>query len=199
MFSLKKTEVLFLVIAAFSVASCSKNEDLGSYYYPVDSLVTSQINYLSNARAVLNKHGEIDGIKEDTTFTPGDSAAWARELDVFTLLNDINKPVNQGSYQVEDALDDPRSNLTIKSMTSLADLPITYLKIYYQEDLSRIRKLEAVYRDENSLMKGSRMLTMEFQEINNKNVLTSYSIEGSQKMFLGKSVEFQIIGAIIID
>jgi hypothetical protein len=187
------------LVLAVILASCSAGERSTANFYPVDSLITEQVKYLSEVQATLTKHGEIDGVQDDTTFVPVDATAWLDELDIFMMLEAINKPINRNNYRIEDGLDDPRSNLTIKSITSKTDLPIAYLKIFYQDTPSKLRKIEAVYREENALMKGSRRLIMEFLEFNNKNILISYSIEGGQKMFLGDSVEFLVMGTITIN
>jgi hypothetical protein len=72
------------------------------------------------------------------------------------------------------------------------------LKIFYLDVPSKIRRIEALYQEENSLLKGSRFLVMEFEEINNNLVLTSFSIEGGQKMFLGDSVKFSVKGTVTL-
>jgi hypothetical protein len=68
--------------------------------------------------------------------------------------------------------------------------------VYYLDNLSNIKKIEALYSEANSLLKESRLLTLEFKEVYNKNILNSYSIKGGQKMFLGDSVQFMVRGSI---
>ena len=179
--------------------SCEKSSAKKVIYYPVDSLVYAQVMFLKEQQAVLTKKAEIDGTEESSSFTPKDSAAWARELDIFAELGVINRPGNAKSYAVKRGEPDPNSNLSILSFTGDEEtLPVVYLKAFYLETPSRLRRIEALYREENSLLKGSRLLILEFQEIHNKIALTSYSIEGSQQMFLGKSVKFSVRGTIAI-
>jgi hypothetical protein len=73
-----------------------------------------------------------------------------------------------------------------------------YLKVFYLDSPSKIKRIEALYREETSLLKGSRLVIMEFQEIEGQTVLVSYSIEGGQKMFLGDSVQFSVKGTVTI-
>jgi hypothetical protein len=176
--------------------SCKKEE--ATVYYPIDSLMEAQINYLAEHRALLTKKAEIDGKEDTSSFTPKDTTSWASELDIFTELNVINKPITMGSYTVERGINDTQSNLSILSFSTTEDLPIVYLKVYYLEKESNLRRIEALYHEENSLLKGSRLLIMEFQEINDAIVLTSYSIEGGQKIFLGDSVKFSIQGTVTL-
>lgn len=189
---------IILAGTAVILSSCQTNENIRSVYFPVDSLINTQVEYLNQAQAVLTKIAEIDGAVETTSFTPKDSTAWANELDIFAELNVINSYGNARRYKVENGLKDPNSNLSILSFTGSGTLPVVYLKVFYLESQSRIRRIESLYQEENSLVKGSRLLILEFQEINGKVMLTSYSIEGSQKMFLGESVKFSIKGTITL-
>lgn len=185
-----------LLSSVFLLFSCKKEEV--TVYYPIDSLMEAQIDYLAEHHALLTKKAEIDGKEDTSSITPKDTTAWASELDIFSELNVINKPITMGSYTVERGINDTQSNLSILSFSTMEDLPIVYLKVYYLEKESNLRRIEALYHEENSLLKGSRLLIMEFQEINNTIVLTSYSIEGGQKIFLGDSVKFSIRGTVTI-
>lgn len=196
---LKKGLHFFAFLLAISfLISCQKAPESTTLYYPIDSLIQSQVNYLAQSKAILNKKAEIDGKEETSSFTPIDSAAWAHELDIFSELEIINKPIHAGNYRTENGLKDTNSNLTIKSFTSTGQLPVVYLRIFYLDVPSKIRRIEALYQEENSLLKGSRFLIMEFEEINNNLVLTSFSIEGGQKMFLGDPVKFSVKGTVTL-
>lgn len=196
---MKKLVPLFLCMGLFFVLfSCETKNSRTSSYYPIDSLINEQIKFLSESKALLTKKAEINGTEETSTFAPKDSSAWAHELDIFAELNAINSPVNAGNYQVESGVRDSTSNLSIQLITAKSALPIVYVKVFYLETVSKIRSIEALYKEENSLLKGSRLLILEFQEITNKTVLVSYSIEGSQQMFLGDAVQFAVKGTIAI-
>lgn len=178
--------------------SCSPTESTKVVHYPIDSVVHAQALLLNDLKASLNKQAIINQEKEERTVVPADTSAWLREFDIFTELKAINKPIYRGDYRVSKDDQDINSNLHIQSYVSDADVPVAYLKVYYLREPSRIKKIEALYREANSLMKESRLLVMEFQEVYNKTVLTSYSIEGSQKMFLGDSVNFIVKGTVIL-
>jgi len=176
--------------------SCSRKEKKGNLY-AIDSLVIAQVKFLSEKKAKLTKVTLLEGKEDKVSFTPKDSAAWTNELEIFAMLDMINKPTNMGYYQADD-LSDIRSNLSVKAFSTKEELPIKYLRVYYHQDISKLRKLEAEFNELNSLYKSARMLTMEFQQMDNKVVLTSYEIAGGQKMFLGDSVQYNIKGILSI-
>lgn len=189
--------IAFLFVLSLLI-SCNESQQQSALYYPIDSLIHAQVDCLVKSKALLTKKAEIDGAEETNSFIPKDTTAWAHELDIFLELNTINKPINEGNYKVENGIKDINSNLTIFSLTSTKELPVVYLKIFYLDVPSKIRRIEALFQEENSLLKGSRFLIMEFQDIQNKAVLTYYSIEGGQKMFLGDPVKFSVRGTVTL-
>lgn len=196
---MKNHPILILFMAfIFLMTSCTTRRSVVNNYYPIDSLIQTQVVFLTKSKAQLTKKAEIDGVEETNSFAPKDSLAWTQELDIFAELNVINNPVYTGNYIVEKGVKDSNSNLSIHLFKGKSTLPVVYLKIFYLESLSKIRRIEALYREENSLLKGSRLLILEFQEIQNKTILTSYSIEGSQQMFMGDPVQFAVRGTITI-
>ena len=181
------------------IAACNSPREEAAFY-PIDSLVTAQIEQLTAVKARLQKEAVLGEKTNSITYTPADTAAWIKELDVFRQLKIINKPINRGSYLIKDGQLDPASNLTVKSfMSTDAELPVRYMKIYYQNSFDKPRKIEASYDEKNSLYESARLLSLEFGQINNKTILTSYSINGGQKMIMGDSVSFIIKGKIFTD
>lgn len=187
--------ILLLVLAG--LASCESRKQPATFY-PIDSLVRGQIHHLTTIGATLAKEALLRGKLDTATYIPADTMAWTRELEPFSKLSEINKPVNRGQYVVSEAMD-RRSNLTVKAFQSKEELPIVYLKIYYRADINKPRKIEALYDQQNWLYKSARQLSMYFQQVGDANVLTSYSVKGGQKMILGDSVAFYISGKILVD
>ncbi len=191
-----RTFILLSLVLTFG--SC-KRERQPSAFFPIDSLVTGQIQLLTSMQAGLFKEAILSGHSDSITYTPADTVAWLKELDIFRSLNIINKPINKGSYLVNDGLFDPGSNLTVKAFTSLKKLPVVYMRVYYQGNIDKPRKIEALYDDGNILYESARTLSLHFQQIDNKTILTSYTIRGGQKMMFGDSVAFYIKGRILVD
>ena len=192
---------VFLLLSALALLSCESQKPSATFYN-IDSLVTGQVYHLTRINARLSKEALLSGETDTVTYTPADTTAWIKELEPFSKLNEINKPVNRGQYEVTEGLD-RGSNLTVKAFQSKseseAELPIVYLKIYYQGNIAKPRKIEALYDEDNLLYKSARLLSMHFQQVGSETVLTSYSVRGGQKMILGDSVAFYISGKILVD
>lgn len=178
--------------------ACAENRESSISYYPIDSLLTAQVEYLKGSTARLTKIAVMGEHRDSITYTPGDSVAWADELDIFALLNSINKPVYQGQYEVEDGIPDHGSNLKVLSFKAKKKIPVSALKIFYQDVHANVRKVEAVYQEENPLYKSSRTIHLELHDVQNQSVLSYYTVEGGQKMILKDSVEFLLQGIITL-
>lgn len=183
-----------LAVSSFFFFSCESNSAT-SKLFNIDSLVTQQINFLSLRKPTLSKVAVLGNVHDQLDYVP-DSVGWSKELDIFRQLESMNKPINKTKYLVDDGLYDPGSNLTVKVFTSLEPLPVRSLRIFYDTDIQKPRKIEAVFIEENSLYESAKNLLLEFQQINNKNLLTNYSIDGGQKMILSDSVTFSVKGKI---
>lgn len=191
------SQLLLLLILAATL-SCESDKKPATFY-PIDSLVSGQVQYLTSIRAGLFKEAFLGGKTDTITFARADTNVWKRELEIFQSLDEINKPVNKENYQVSDGLFDPGSNLTVKAFESRKELPVVFLKIYYQGNINKPRKIEALYDEENLLFESARFLSMHFQQIDNRTVLTAYSVKGGQQMIFGDSVAFYISGKVLVD
>jgi hypothetical protein len=188
---------LIVLILIGSLVSCS-NDKKTKALYPVDSLLQAQANYLSARKAHLKKVVFLGGKEEEISLAPKDIIAWRNELEIFTALDVINKPINRSYYSIED-LSDSRSNLKVKAFTTTEDLPVRYIKIYYYQSPNKLRRLEAQFKESNSLYTSLRDLTMDFQQFGDTIVLTSYNIVGGQKMLLDDTVQYHITGSLALN
>ncbi len=185
-------------VLMFSISACDQRGVQYAGYYPIDSLVSSQVRFLTEAKASTQKVAMLGEKEEKQTIQPKDSTGWMNELDIFHELKTLNKPINVGAYKVEDGLTDSRSNLKIKTIVTDKELPVRSMKIYYYGKPENVKRIEAQFKEVNSLYSSTRFLTMEFQDVYNKPVLSSYSVNGGQKMFLGDTVVFSVKGNIML-
>jgi hypothetical protein len=135
-----------VVLAAVWLFSCTKDDTRHMVYYPVDSIIQAQINYLGDSShpASLHKYATMGTDQDTAIYQPGNKADWADELGPLLRLGLINKPIHQGKYSVENDRRDPNSNLRIRAFKAQdASLPIVYLNVYYQDTPQRVRRIEA--------------------------------------------------------
>ena len=193
----KRTFIFFaaiIVVSTFVFSGCESSTRT-TKLFNIDSLVSEQVNLLSARKPTLRKEAVLGNSADHVEYVP-DSVGWMKELDIFRQLDAINKSINKSKYLIDDGLYDPGSNLTVKAFTSLEPLPVRSMRIFYDTDIRVPRKIEAVFNEENSLYESSKNLVLEFQQINNKNLLTYYSLEGGQKMILSDSMAFSVKGKI---
>lgn len=186
------------IVYLFVPSACSRNQQANAdQLLAFDSLWQAQVKTLTEVEAELTKEVRMNGVTESTTFIPKDTLTWANELEIFQQITSINKPANRSYYQ-ETILDDTSSNLTIRRLMTGEKFAVKEVRVYYLDDPQRIRKIEAFTSDRNSLYKSARALSLNFSEVNNKTLLTSYSIQGGQHMMLGDTVQFDIQSTIRI-
>jgi hypothetical protein len=188
-----KYSILLLLL----LLGCSPPPEKTSKYFSFDDILRQQAGKLSAGKAIVSKRAALDRITEDAArYTPKDSVEWIKELDIFRTLDVINKPVNINAYQVEDGLKDVNSNLKIKLISTKENLPVRYIKIFYQDKPENIRIIESKYTQSNFMFHSERILTLEFQDVHSTFLLTRYSVKGKQKMFLRDSISFSIQASV---
>ena len=188
-----KNRVALYLVAIVLLAGCGSDEKarLKKTYLDIDSLISTQVKDLKIANARIEKKASLGETQASSEFKP-DSLGWATELDIFRQLDIINKPSNKDAYLVVDGEKDVNSNLSVRLYRAKNDLPVRLLRLYYYEDLQNLKKIEAVFGEKNTLYSTERSLTMSFEEVAGKNMLTNYSIDGMQKMMLSDTVRFTI-------
>jgi hypothetical protein len=182
--------------------ACKPVENTSERYYNLDSLLQAQTQLLISTKPSLTKSAYLGERKETKRFSP-DSLGWIDEFGTLSELALINKPIYRGMYSVRDE-QDSKSNLrilsyVIKDKEEESKIPVRNVRIYYLGSLDRIKRIEGSYNEENELYRGTHRLSIELQDVYNKTMITSYSIEGHQKMILADSVDFTIEGQIGIN
>lgn len=177
--------------------SCSSIDQDKPVLYSIPSLLEEQSRHLIKNASSLTKVSSLGDRHDTITVVPKDSDEWKKELEIFAVIDAINKPANKDFYKIE-SYPDNKSNLSVKSFTTNQALPVQYLRIFYQATEDKIRRIESKYSQSNILYNSSRLLTLEFQRIDDASVLTSYEILGDQKMFLGDSIKYSIRGDVTL-
>src|SRR5258708_31978688 len=147
--------LLFLFAAA-----CSQEQRPALKLFDFDGLIDDQISQLSQRMRVLDKEVDMGGIKSDSTFLPS-AKGWESELEIFRHLEMINKPSYRDIYKIEDPVEDTKSNLKIRQY-STASAPVPLVKLFYQNELTQLKKIEAATTEKNLLYSTRRDLLMQF-------------------------------------
>lgn len=186
----------YLIPFVALLASCSAPDKITpGQFFDIDSLVTKQVELLSEGKFKLQKKVVIGVSNEQAALTP-DSLQWSSELDVFRQLAIAGRPTNRDKYEISD-IEDTRSNLRIRSYAA-EKTPVPELKIYYLNGIGDVRKIEATYYESNLLYTSQRNLELEFEGGNARGLIRQYKVEGYQKIIMSDSVHFLIEANVVL-
>jgi len=189
-----RKHILLLIFVVLTLSACMNDTSrLGTTYFSMDSLVNAQIEYFANKEVLLNKSATINGIEESNVLKP-DSLVWASELEIFRKA-DITKAAYSNAFDIS-IIPDTESNLKILQYTSKSEMPVKSLKIYFLHEVSDIRKISAVIKEDTRVFTNDKVVNMNFEKVAGISVLKSYNIEGKQKMLLSDSTLYSIRGSI---
>ncbi len=164
-------------------------------YFDFDSLVAAQIKLIGLSKDSIRKVSNVDG-NTDVSYFLADTAAMQHELEVFRQLDVINKPLFKSSYPLDGDKKDTKSNLLVRTyrFRNTADIlsPVPYVRIFFLNDVQRLRRIESTFAQTNLLYGTHRNLVMEFDDTGESVRLRRYTVTGFQKMILSDSVKFSI-------
>ncbi|MBS1507699.1 MAG: hypothetical protein JSS79_13745 [Bacteroidetes bacterium] len=187
---------LFFVAIAWLIMSChQKNLVYDKPYFDFDSLVHSQISALKKIKLEIIKTTTLNGVRDSTVTIP-DTNQWKHELAVFQQLDVINKPMYKGEYDVIKGKD-IHSNLmvlTYRKKKSAIPSPVAEVRIYFLENIHKLRKIESSFTEKNLMYGTSRSLVLEFEDNESEPVLSHFKVKGVQKMILSDSVKLSVEG-----
>lgn len=188
-------------LALLAVAACipqSPVDELGQQpYFDVPTLVNQQLQWLDSLNPPVALQASISGQTQTQTIQK-DSTAWAEAFDLFRQA-DINQPVLQGSYEETDrATQDSLRVRTYRSKRARrAEIP--YLRVFYQDSLANVYRIETMFQEDNVLYSTSRKMWMTFDLRQGKPRVTAFETQGKQKMILRDSVTYFARGELQYD
>jgi hypothetical protein len=152
----------------------------------IDSLFNAQINLL-------------DTVSIDKTLWVGDSEFHTKasrvklieELEAFQELEQINRPIYKGQYEIATAPDN-QSNLTVREYQTKTNAPIKSLRLFYLNDISQLKRIEAILSTQDVYQTSEKKMTLDFTLLGDTLRLESYGISGSQQYFWSVPRHFSI-------
>jgi hypothetical protein len=159
-------------------------------YYDLKGLLDEQIAMLDSLNPEVKIQALI-GNEQAEEVMRKDSADWAESLALYSEA-DLNKPVLRDQYSVSDStLSGDDLQLKIYQALKPEDVDIPYMKVYYENDISRVRRIETFFREDNPLYSTQRRMTLDFENRSGDLRLLSFSTLGKQKMIFRDSIIYQ--------
>lgn len=185
----------FLIIIAavllFLAVSCRQEEtrdDAPKVYYDLKGFIENQILYLNEKKPEVSKTAVL-GSKREVSETR--EVDWKKELELF-IQADINKPSYRQSYEVV-------GNGPLHYEYRLKpgnDLPVAYLKIDTDSVLKQPLHVEALIRTKNKIYNSEKKVVLNARKHNCLLEVSSYEVNGYQKLIFVERKEFGIRGQI---
>ncbi|WP_353722158.1 hypothetical protein [Dyadobacter sp. 676] len=174
-----------------SLISCTpekSGDDAPGLYYDLKGFIENQIVYLNDKRPEVNKTAVLGSKREISKTREVD---WEKELELF-LQADINKPSYRQSYEIVQ--NGPvRYEYHLKSGN---DLPVAYLKIETDSVLKQPLYVEALLRAKNKIYDSEKKIVLRSVKRDNLLEVSSYEIDGYQKLIFVEKKLFDIRGQI---
>ena len=196
--SMKTLLLLFLVLTCFT--SCQQDvvsQLQNTPYFDLKGLINQQITMLDSLNPPVEILGKIESQQEKTTLHK-DSSAWRASLKLFTDA-DINQPVLQGRYTVEDSTDTQQGlKIRLYRVRNNKDSSIPYMRIYYQDTLTRanVKRIETEFQEYNMLYSTQRKMSASFEKFHGNPRILEYETTGKQKMLFKDSVTYSMLAKI---
>ena len=178
----------FLLTGLLSCETDPEEQDVEKKYFDLKGFIENQIVYLSEKKPMVSKVMQLDQKKESIKT---DQIDWKKELELF-IQSDINKSSYRNSY---DVIRSDSSTYEYKLRDS-ASLPVHYLKIITDSVLHQPVYVKALLKSENRIYRSEKNIELVCSRKDNLLELSSYTIQGYQKLIFMDSRPFMISAKI---
>jgi hypothetical protein len=187
----KRLLLILLLLIGVLVTACQNEEDQKKdekFYFDLKSFIENQIVYLNDKKPVVTKTVELGGKKVSHKSKDID---WKKELELFVQA-DLNKPSYRLSYIVQRK-DSATYEYTLKPNV---ELPVRYLKIVTDTSLHQPIYVKALFQSTNKIYKSEKTIELACTRKDNLWELTSYAVNGYQKLIFMDRKAFDIHASI---
>ena len=184
---------LFLLLVWLSASACDRQAErkMINEYYNIDSLFLSQLPLLKDLTftksANINDKTESSTVKFDTT-------GWKKELSMF-LAMDINKAALVGIYEKSETTTELGKNISY-DLKPGAESGVKWIQLE-QDSAGNVYLFKALFQENNALYQNRRELTARFKVAEDQSVLSSYKVDGYQKIIMKDTVNYTIEARLV--
>jgi len=184
-----------LVIATLSCGQFKNdNKYVSNKFIDIKGLIDHQVKLLDSIGPFLLKNAIINGAEEQININTDIDFSWENELSIFKSA-DINKPVLEDSYEII-----LKTNTRLKTVTYLSKTPlqtqVDSMAIIFTEFDNTPIQINVMMSNKNELFESARTLELTFKKSDSHFLLSSYNIEGWQKMIAKDTTNFSIVGTL---
>lgn len=183
---------LFLVLG---FVSCNAPEETVSVktdkYFDLVGLLDAQSELLFEQKAVLQKKLMANGETESMSVRPDSTGQIKAELKLFYEAN-INKLGLDDAYFTEEL---PGVNGGRKVINTAKRTGPNVRLIEYDYFQGKINQIRVVVQDKNDIYTFEKEMTMNFESIDGREILSSYTITGKQQMVMKSDLNFSLEGS----
>lgn len=191
----------FVAILFLGLVACvpeSSNSVRTTEYFDLDSLISNQVELLTESNVKVNKMVRI-GNEQETQQLAFDSTGWRKELRLFAE-SDINTPILSGVYEATYGRPDSLSNLTVDSFVAMDEGPkVRRMDLFYLKELGGLRRVEILQGENNELYMLRRKLRLTFGNGIDKQMLSGYSVEVVQQLVTQDTVTLEVVADVVQD
>ncbi|WP_233854343.1 hypothetical protein [Dyadobacter sp. CY326] len=180
-----------LLVICLSLSACDKAGTVDNepkVYYDLKGFIDNQITYLNEIKPKVAKKVTLNGKEESQQETQID---WKKELELFAQA-DINKPAYAKSYTVTKS----DSSVFEYKLKAGENLPVRYLMIKVDSATQQPVRVKAIVQSENRIYKSQRNIELACTRKNNLVEVSSYTIQGYQKLVLMDAKTFNVTAKI---
>ena len=164
-------------------------------YFDLVSLLDDQAELLYSSGARLEKLLVANGEEETMLVRPDSAAQLKAEWRLFYEA-DINKLGLGDAYFVEEL---PGINDSRKVINTAKKKAPNVRMIEYDYEQDRLRHIRIVVEDKNDIYDFRKELLLNFDWLDGRETLTSYSIKGKQDMVMKSELDFSLDGKILFN
>jgi hypothetical protein len=162
-------------------------------YYDIEGLIDGQIVLLDSVNPSFLKAVVVDG-NEELFQGKIANGEWSGELQILRGY-DLNKPTLTDKYTISETSDSSQRTVTYISK-SPGTTRIDTLALTFDDSVKKPLKIHAHTHAANSLFESGQTAEVVFSVIGNNIIMSSYRIDGWQKL-LGKPASHYSISSVL--